>query len=102
MTYLFIVLLSHKSETFALGKIKKFQGKEMKYAGDDRIIAVFMDADDVVRCAVEMRAELRKKSKDHKEDEWNIPFKTGISGGQSISGNEGSFEQVIQFAQRLR
>jgi len=93
--------LPDKPKRLAISKINKFQGKEVKHLGDDSIIAVFIASDDAVGCAVEIHNELREKSKNPENSEWDISFKMGISGGQPVTENEGFFEAAIKLAKRL-
>lgn len=93
--------LPEKPKKLALREIHKFKGKEVKLLTDDSIVAVFMDSEEVIACAIGLHNAFVKKSNNKDKSEWDVAFKMGICGGQPLTRNEGFFEKVIELGHRL-
>ncbi len=91
-------ILPKKPREEAIKTIKKFQGDLVENLSDDSIIAVFINADQSFKCALNIQ-ELFAKRLD--EEEWNINFKIGLAEGQPVTMADGFFKESIQCAKRL-
>ena len=93
--------LPKRSKKKALEIIDECSGKEVRTAGFDCIIAVFMSPEKVLKCAHEIKKEFLKIKNDTGEEKDDITFNMGISVGQPLTENEGFFEKAIQASRRL-
>ncbi len=85
----------------ALQLIAECNGKIIKTAGFDTIIAVFENPDNVLRCAHEIQKEFLQLQNNTDPLLDDILFNMGISVGQPVTEKEGFFEKAIQMSQRL-
>ena len=93
--------LPKKPKNKALQFIGEYDGKIIKTACLDTIIAVFKNPYNVLRCAHEIQKEFHKYQNNTDPEIEDISFKMGISVGQPLTENEGFFEKAIQLSQRL-
>lgn len=93
--------LPKKPKAAALQIIEEYEGKTIKTAGFDNIIAVFKYPEKVLRCAYEIQKEFLKYHNNPNPEMDNISFNIGISVGQPLTEKEGFFEKAIQMSQRL-
>jgi AraC-like DNA-binding protein len=93
--------LPKKPKNKALKLIAECNGKIIKTAGFDTIIAIFENPDNVLRCAHEIQKEFLQLQKNTDQLLDDILFNMGISVGQPVTENEGFFEKAIQMSQRL-
>ncbi len=91
-------ILPRKPREKAHKIIKKFRGDLVENLSDDSIIAVFMNAHQSFKCALNIQ-ELFAKKLDG--EEWNINFKIGLAEGQPVTMADGFFKESIQCAKRL-
>lgn len=81
--------------------VSRNEGKMVHLEQLDYMTAVFGDATDSVRCAIEIVKELSEKSRKYEKPEWGINFQIGLSGGQPLTEETGFFERVLTTVQRL-
>jgi AraC-like DNA-binding protein len=93
--------LPKKPKNKALQLIAECDGKIIKTAGFDTIIAVFKNPDKVLRCAHEIQKEFTQSQNNTDPEIDDISYNMGISVGQPLTENEGFFEKAIQMSQRL-
>ena len=93
--------LPKQSKKRALAIIDECNGKEVRTAGFDCIIAVFKSPEKILRCAHEIKKELLKSNTDTAESRDDVTFNMGISVGQPLTEKEGFFEKAIQASRRL-
>jgi AraC-like DNA-binding protein len=93
--------LPKKPKIEALQIIEEYDGKTIKTAGFNNIIAVFKIPEKVLRCAYKIQKEFLKYQNNPDPEIDNISFNMGISVGQPLTEKEGFFEKAIQLSQRL-
>jgi AraC-like DNA-binding protein len=93
--------LPKKSKAAALRIIEEYEGKTIKTAGFDNIIAVFEFPEKVLRCAYEIQKEFLNCQNNPNPEIDKVDFNMGIGVGQPLTQKEGFFEKAIQMSQRL-
>ncbi|MBZ9729564.1 DUF4242 domain-containing protein [Salegentibacter sp. JZCK2] len=87
-----------KPRSEAIKIIQEFQGELVENLSDDSIIAVFMDADQSMKCALNIQEVFTKKLQ---EEKWKISFKIGLTEGQPVTMADSFFKDSIDYAKRL-
>jgi len=75
--------------------IRAYRGRTKNSDADDRIIGVFSEAGDAIKCAEKIQDELRRAKKPQ------VIFKLGISADQPVTGDGEFFTKAIRMGQRL-
>jgi AraC-like DNA-binding protein len=88
--------IPHWAKQKASDNIKKFKGREIKWANDDSLIAVFNEASEAVKCSVQIQHDLLSKDQVPK-----VVFKIGISADQPVTIDGEFFTKSIKLAHRL-
>lgn len=93
--------LPKKHKNISLQLVADCNGKIIKTAGFDTIVAIFENPDNVLRCAYEIQKEfIHSQNRDDPTFD-EVLFNMGISVGQPVTENKGFFEKAIQMSQRL-
>jgi len=96
-----LLLLSDKPKKLVRRIIPVYNGREFRNINHDGIIAFFTDASKAVECAIEIRAQLLKRSNLAMDGSWDVTFKIGVSGGQPVTQCDQFFEKTIRQARIL-
>lgn len=95
------LILPKSARKLVVDAIEKYEGNEVRQI-QDSIIGIFINADHALRCAVNIQETINaKKAKYSSQNEWNIEYRIGLSGGQPVTKNKGFLEETITTGQRL-
>lgn len=85
---------SLKTRESIINKFAKYNGRRIKLSGEDSQVSVFDSADEALKCAKDIQAELSKNKK-------NTSFTIGLSAGQPVTENNEFIEETVRLAKRL-
>ena len=85
----------------ALQIIDDCEGKEVRTASFDNIVAVFETPERVLRCAHEIQLTFLNYNCSSPSVNDEVLFQMGISVGQPLTEKDGFFEQVIKWSRRM-
>jgi AraC-like DNA-binding protein len=88
--------ISTEARRNVLGKIRHHNGREIEWPIGDRLIAVFNEAADAVKCVHQIEHSLLTDS-----DESKVVYRMGISADQPLTEDGSFFSKAIKLAERL-
>ena len=90
-----------KVDELIVSNIRSTEGREVKTEGAGTYTVVFKDAMLAVEAASELQRILVEKTTHSTENDWQINFRIGMTGGQPLTKDEGFFERVLSRGKRL-